>query len=168
MIDNIKYNVYIGYIQYVITFGWDICADVPSNRAKEDEMDIIISNSSGVPIYEQIEEQIKSQIMNKELIEGEALPSMRVLAKDLKISIITTKRAYEDLERDGFIESITGKGSFVKGINNDIVKENMMFAIEELLDKAVDKAIIGKVGCDELTEMLKLLYEEKMSDTTKE
>lgn len=124
-------------------------------------MDIILSNSSGVPIYEQIEEQIKSQIMSGNLVEGELLPSMRVLAKDLKISIITTKRAYEDLERDGFIESVTGKGSFVKGINNDIVKESMMFAIEELLDKAVDKAIIGKVSCEELTEMVRLLYDEK-------
>lgn len=124
-------------------------------------MDIIINNSSGVSIYEQIEEQIKSQIMNGELVEGEALPSMRVLAKDLKISIITTKRAYEDLERDGFIESVTGKGSFVKGINSDLVKENMMFAIEELLDKAVDKALLGKVSCEELTEMLSLLYQEK-------
>ena len=94
-------------------------------------MNIILSNSSGVPIYEQIEEQIKSQIMTGDLKEGDALPSMRVLAKDLKISIITTKRAYEDLERDGFIESVTGKGSFVKGINSDMVKENMMFAIEE-------------------------------------
>jgi GntR family transcriptional regulator len=124
-------------------------------------MNIILSNSSGVPIYEQIEEQIKSQIMTGELAEGDALPSMRVLAKDLKISIITTKRAYEDLERDGFIESVTGKGSFVKGINSDIVKENMMFAIEEYLEKAVDKAILGKVSKDELTEMLTLIYEEK-------
>ena len=124
-------------------------------------MDIIISNSSGVPIYEQIEEQIKSQIMTGELVEGEALPSMRTLAKDLKISIITTKRAYEDLERDGFIESVTGKGSFVKGINSDMVKENMMFAIEELLDTAVDKALIGKITYDELEQMLKLLYEDK-------
>lgn len=124
-------------------------------------MNIILSNSSGVPIYEQIEEQIKSQIMTGDIKEGDALPSMRVLAKDLKISIITTKRAYEDLERDGFIESITGKGSFVKGINSDIVKENMMFAIEEYLEKAVDKAILGKVSKEELTEMLTLIYEEK-------
>ena len=130
-------------------------------RAKEIHMDIIISNSSGVPIYEQIEEQIKSQIMTGELTEGDALPSMRVLAKDLKISIITTKRAYEDLERDGFIESVTGKGSFVKGINGDIVRENMMYAIEQLLETAVDKAILGKVSCEELNEMLSLLYEEK-------
>ncbi len=124
-------------------------------------MDIIISNSSGVPIYEQIEEQIKSQIISGELVEGDALPSMRVLAKELKISIITTKRAYEELERDGFIESVTGKGSFVKGINSDIVKENMMFAIEELLDKSVDKALLGKVSCEQLTQMLELLYNDK-------
>lgn len=124
-------------------------------------MDIIISNSSGVPIYEQIEEQIKSQIISGELVEGDGLPSMRVLAKELKISIITTKRAYEELERDGFIESVTGKGSFVKGINSDIVKENMMFAIEELLDKAVDKALLGKVSCEQLTQMLELLYSDK-------
>lgn len=124
-------------------------------------MDIIISNSSGVPLYEQIEEQIKKQIMTGELHEGDALPSMRILAKELKISIITTKRAYEELERDGFIESVTGKGSFVKGINSDIVRENMMFAIQELLEKAVDKAVMGKVTLDELKEMLSLLYEEK-------
>ena len=124
-------------------------------------MDIIISNSSGVALYEQIEEQIKSQIMTGELAEGDALPSMRVLAEDLKISIITTKRAYEDLERDGFIYSVTGKGSFVKGINGDIVKENMKFAIQELLESAVDKAILGKVSLDEMSEMLKLLYEDK-------
>ena len=126
-------------------------------------MDIIINNSSGVPIYEQIEEQIKGQIMSGELVEGEALPSMRILAKDLKISIITTKRAYEDLERDGFIESVTGKGSFVKGINSDIVKENMMFAIQEMLEAAVDKAILGKISYTEVSEMLKLLYDEKSS-----
>lgn len=124
-------------------------------------MDIIISNSSKVALYEQIEEQIKSQIMTGELAEGDALPSMRVLAKELKISIITTKRAYEELERDGFIYSVTGKGCFVRGINNDLVKESMMYAIQELLESAVDKAILGKVTLEELQEMLRLLYEEK-------
>ncbi len=124
-------------------------------------MDIILSNSSGTALYEQIQEQIKSQIMTGELAEGDALPSMRVLAKELKISIITTKRAYEELERDGFIYSVTGKGSFVKGINHEIAKESMMYAIQEILDKAVDKAILGKVTLEELQEMLKLLYEEK-------
>lgn len=142
----------------------DHAQERPYQRAKERNMDIIISNSSGVPIYEQIEEQIKSQIMTGELVEGDALPSMRLLAKELKISIITTKRAYEDLERDGFIQSITGKGSFVKGVNSDMVKENMMFAIQELLESAVDKAILGKVSLDELSEMLSLLYEEKKAE----
>lgn len=124
-------------------------------------MDIIISNSSGVPIYEQIEEQIKSQIMIGELQEGEALPSMRVLAKELKISIITTKRAYEDLERDGFIESVTGKGSFVKGINREMIRENVLFTIQELLENAVDKAILGQISKEELQEIIELLYDEK-------
>lgn len=124
-------------------------------------MDIIISNASGAPIYEQIEEQVKSQIMTGELAAGDALPSMRVLAKELKISVITTKRAYEDLERDGFIETVVGKGSFVKGVNNEIMKESMLFAIEEALEKAVDKAVLGKVTLDEMKEMLAIIYEEK-------
>ncbi|MDD6734274.1 MAG: GntR family transcriptional regulator [Lachnospiraceae bacterium] len=124
-------------------------------------MDIIISNTSGVPIYEQIEEQVKSQIMSGELVTGEALPSMRALAKDLRISVITTKRAYEDLERDGFIESVVGKGSFVKGVNNELMKESMLFVIEEFLEKAVDKAVLGKVSLDEMREMLDIIYKEK-------
>ena len=124
-------------------------------------MDIIISNASGVPIYEQIEEQIKSMIMIGELAAGDALPSMRLLAKELRISVITTKRAYEDLERDGFIESVVGKGSFVKGINSEIMKESMLFAIEESLEKAVDKAVLGKVSLSEMQEMLSIIYEEK-------
>ena len=124
-------------------------------------MDILISNASGVPIYEQIEEQIKSQIMTGELAAGDALPSMRILAKELKISVITTKRAYEDLERDGYIETVVGKGSFVKGVSGEIMKESMLYAIEELLDKAVDKAMLGKVSLAELQEMLGIIYEEK-------
>ena len=128
-------------------------------------MDIIISNSSGVPIYEQIKEQITSQIMSGDLIEGDSLPSMRVLAKELKISIITTKRAYEDLEREGFIYTVVGRGSCVKGIDGDLMKENMMFAVQEILENAVDKAILGKISQDDLHEMIRLLYEEKSTDT---
>ena len=124
-------------------------------------MDILISNASGVPIYEQIEEQIKSQIMTGDLAAGDALPSMRILAKELKISVITTKRAYEDLERDGYIETVVGKGSFVKGVSGEIMKESMLYAIGELLDKAVDKAMLGKVSLSELQEMLGIIYEEK-------
>ncbi len=124
-------------------------------------MNIIISNSSGVPIYEQIEEQIKTQIMAGSLSAGDALPSMRMLAKELKISIITTKRAYEDLERDGYISSVQGKGCFVNAMNSDLVKENMLFSIQELFDTAVDKAFIGKISLEELTETLSIIYKEK-------
>lgn len=127
-------------------------------------MDIIISNSSGVPIYEQIEEQIKSQIMTGELAAGDALPSMRMLAKDLKISVITTKRAFEELERDGFIESVVGKGSFVKGINSEIMRESMLRDIEDSLEKAADKAILGKISLDEMKEMLTVIFEEKHNE----
>lgn len=124
-------------------------------------MNILINNCSNQPLYEQIEEQIKNQILSGELSEGDALPSMRVLAKDLKISIITTKRAYEDLERDGYIVSVTGKGSFVRGLSEEYVRNNIRYAIEELFDAAVDKALVGNVSKEELTEMLKIIYEEK-------
>ncbi|MBO4399216.1 MAG: GntR family transcriptional regulator [Lachnospiraceae bacterium] len=124
-------------------------------------MNILINNSSGQPLYEQIEEQIKSQILSGELSEGDALPSMRVLAKDLKISIITTKRAYEDLERDGFIVSVTGKGSFVKGLNSEFVRESMLFEIEEMLEKVAEKAAVGGITLDELTERLRIITEEQ-------
>ena len=124
-------------------------------------MNIIISNSSGVPIYEQIEEQIKTQIMAGSLSASDALPSMRMLAKELKISIITTKRAYEDLERDGYISSVQGKGCFVNAMNSDLVKENMLFSIQELFDTAVDKAFIGKISLEKLTETLSIIYKEK-------
>ena len=124
-------------------------------------MNILINNSSGQPLYEQIEEQIKSQILSGELSEGDALPSMRVLAKDLKISIITTKRAYEDLERDGFIVSVTGKGSFVKGLNSEFVRESMLFEIEEMLEKVAEKAAVGGITLEELTERLRIITEEQ-------
>ncbi len=124
-------------------------------------MNILINNSSGQPLYEQIEEQIKSQILSGELSEGDALPSMRVLAKDLKISIITTKRAYEDLERDGFIVSVTGKGSFVKGLNSEFVRESMLFEIEEMLEKVAEKAAVGGITLEELMERLRIITEEQ-------
>ena len=92
------------------------------------------------------------------LSAGDALPSMRRLAKELKISIITTKRAYEDLERDGYISSVQGKGCFVNAMNSDLVKENMLFSIQELFDTAVDKAFIGKISSQELTETLRRIY----------
>ncbi len=124
-------------------------------------MNIIITNNSDSPIYEQIEEQIKGMILNGELKEGDALPSMRLLAKELRISIITTKRAYEELEREGFIESFTGKGSFVKGINTDVLKENVLFEIEEMFDAILEKASFAKISKEELTNIWNIMLEER-------
>ncbi|HBD64718.1 MAG TPA: GntR family transcriptional regulator, partial [Clostridiales bacterium] len=101
-------------------------------------MKIIISNSGGQPIYEQIVTQIKSLIISGELNEGDALPSMRLLAKELRISVITTKRAYEELEREGFIVSVTGKGSFVASKNIDLIREQRLKEIEGHMQSAVD------------------------------
>ena len=122
-------------------------------------MDIIISNASGKPIYEQITEQIKEQIMSGELNEGDPLPSMRALAQQLRISIITTKRAYEELERDGFIESFTGKGSFVAARNRELFREENLRQIEQSLTLAVGKAKLCGVSYEELSEILKMLFE---------
>lgn len=124
-------------------------------------MDIIITNNVESPIYEQIKEQIKALILNGNLKEGEALPSMRLLAKELRISIITTKRAYEELEREGYIESYTGKGSFVKSINREMVKETTICEIEELFDEILNKARIADISYEELMQTLQLLYEER-------
>ncbi|MBR0596806.1 GntR family transcriptional regulator [Sinanaerobacter chloroacetimidivorans] len=123
-------------------------------------MDIIISNSGNKPIYEQITTQIKSLILNGALQEGEALPSMRLLAKELRISVITTKRAYEDLERDGYIETVTGRGSFVAPKNLEFVKEEHLRQIEDHLQHAVDLAKRSDIRCNELIEILNLLYKD--------
>jgi GntR family transcriptional regulator len=127
-------------------------------------MDIIITNNSEKPIYDQIKEQIKELILKGELKEGDALPSMRLLAKELRISIITTKRAYEELERDGYIESYTGRGSFVKGIKHEVVREGVLYEIEELFEVAVGKVRLAKLSYEELEQRLKLLYEESQDE----
>ena len=121
-------------------------------------MDMITSNSSGEPIYQQISSQIKALILNGTLKAGDALPSMRTLAQQLRISVITTKRAYEDLERDGFIESYTGKGSFVKGQNTELLREEYLRQTEALLTQVCDKARQCELSLDELKEMLELIY----------
>ncbi len=121
-------------------------------------MDIILSNSSDEPIYAQIATQIKALIMNGTLKSGDALPSMRVLATQLRISVITTKRAYEELERDGFIETVAGKGCFVKTQNTDFLREEQMRQIEILLEKVCEQAKIADLSLEELREMLDLMY----------
>ena len=127
-------------------------------------MDIILSNSSNDPIYLQIVNQIKAMILSGELAEGEALPSMRNLAMQMRISLITTKRAYEELERDGFIESYTGKGSFVKGQNAELLRETHLKQIEEHLSQAVDIARMSGTTLDELQSSLALFYESPTTD----
>jgi GntR family transcriptional regulator len=123
------------------------------------KMNIIISNSSGQPIYEQIVSQIKSMIISGQLKEGEALPSMRLLAKELRISVITTKRAYDELEREGFIVSITGKGSFVAGKNLELIKEQLLKEIEDHMQEIVKLSKDCGLKLDELIEMMKLIHE---------
>jgi GntR family transcriptional regulator len=123
------------------------------------EMNIIISNSSGQPIYEQIASQIKSMIITGELREGEALPSMRLLAKELRISVITTKRAYDELEREGFIVSFTGKGSFVAGKNIELIKEQHLKEIENHMQEILKLSKECGLKLDEMIEMMTLLYE---------
>lgn len=123
-------------------------------------MNIIISNSTGKPIYEQITSQLKQKILTGELSPGDALPSMRLLAKELRISVITTKRAYEELERDGFIHTMVGKGSFVARPNMELLKEEQKREIEEYLELAAEKAKQCEISLGELQEMLSMLYEE--------
>ena len=121
-------------------------------------MNIIITNNGGVPIYEQIASQIKGLILSGSLKEGDPLPSMRTLAQDLRISVITTKRAYEILETEGLIESYTGKGSFVSAQNPELLREQNLREVEVHLQKAVDIAKRSGVSLEELSEILGMLY----------
>ncbi len=123
-------------------------------------MNINISNASGKPIYEQILDQVKAAILAGELKEGDALPSMRLLAKELRISVITTKRAYEELERAGFIVSYTGKGSFVAEQNHELMREQKLKEMEANLQAACETARLVGVSLEEMAEMLRILYEE--------
>lgn len=124
-------------------------------------MNIIISNSSQNPIYEQIVTQIKTAIMKEDLSEGDALPSIRSLAKELQISVITTKRAYEELERESFIETVPGKGSYVSTQNKDLIREKRLKTIEETLTDVVSESKFLNLSLEELQSMLTLLYAEE-------
>jgi GntR family transcriptional regulator len=123
-------------------------------------MRILIANSSPAPIYEQIVRQIEAQVIAGELLEGQPLPSIRKLAQDLQISVITTKRAYDELEAEGFIDTVAGKGTFVAAQNAEFLREKRMKAVEEKLAAAVAEAQLMGMGFDELSEMLRLLCEE--------
>lgn len=124
-------------------------------------MEIIISNSSGVPIYEQIKEQIKEKIIANELKENELLPSIRTLAKDLRCSVITTKNAYEELVKEGYVKTIPAKGFYVAKINKDIIREEQLNKIEQLLSEAIHLAKASNVSRAVLNEMLDILESEE-------
>ena len=124
-------------------------------------MNIIISNSSQEPIYEQIVKQIKSNIVKGELGEGEMLPSIRGLAQELQISVITTKRAYEELEHEGFVETVPGKGSFVSTQNKELIKEKKLKMMEEKIIEVIEESRDLNIPLEDLIEMLRFIYEEE-------
>ena len=124
-------------------------------------MEIIISNNTNKPIYEQITIQFKQMIMSGELKAGESIPSMRSLAKSLHVSVISVQRAYEDLQKDGFIETTVGRGSFVSSFNKNFVQEEKQREIEEHLQKAVDLGKESGINLSKLIDLLKIFYEEE-------
>ena len=124
-------------------------------------MNILIDNKSSAPIYEQIYSQIKAQIVSGALCEDAALPSIRSLAKDLRISVITTKRAYDELEREGFIYAVAGKGCFVAPKNVELLREENLKTIESYIEKIAQLAASCNLSREDITEMIKLIWEEK-------
>jgi len=123
-------------------------------------MDIVIRNNGETPIYDQIMQQIKAAILSGELAQGEMLPSMRLLARELRISVITTKRAYEELEHEGFITTVPGKGCFVAVQNPELLREENLRRVEEHLQRAIEEARNGGVSLEEMQSILSILYKE--------
>ncbi len=126
-------------------------------------MEIIISNNANKPIYEQITSQIKAMIMSGELQTGEPIPSMRSLAKSIHVSVITVQKAYEDLQRDGFIETTVGRGSFVSAQNKEFYQEEQQRRAEEHLQAAADIGRTSGIPVEKLVELLRLFYQEEES-----
>lgn len=141
------------YSIYTVIYRFNICC------FREERMEIIISNSGGKPIYEQITEQIKAQIIDGRLKSGESLPSMRVLAQNLKISVITTKRAYNDLESEGFIEVVAGKGCYVSDKDPQILREGNLKMAEKHISEAISVAKRSGISKEELKDMVDILFE---------
>ncbi len=125
-------------------------------------MNIIITNSSGLPIFEQIENSIKEAIFSNELKEGEMLPSVRSLANDLKISFLTVKRAYDELEKAGFIKTVQGKGSYVSPKNLDLIKEEKLKEIQGYIEKIYEVSKISNISKEEVIELFKMIFEEEI------
>ena len=128
-------------------------------------MKLIISNVSGVPIYEQIKQQVKAAILSGELKEEEALPSLRTLAKDLKISVLTVTRAYTELEQEGFVKNVQGRGCFVLGSGSELMKEQLICKVENGLTEAIKAAKIANLSNEELHHLLDILLEANKVET---
>ena len=143
-VDNYVNTVYTVYIQ-----------------KRGDLVNIFIDNKSGLPIYDQIYTQIKAQIISGALQEDEALPSIRNLAKDLRISVITTKRAYDELEKEGFIYTVAAKGCFVAPKNVELLREENLKTIESYIEKIAQLAVSCNLNSDDIAEMVKLIMEDK-------
>ena len=124
-------------------------------------MEIIISSNNSKPIYEQITSQIKAKIMSGELAAGQPIPSMRALAKAIHVSVITVQKAYEDLQRDGFIETTVGRGSFVSALNKNFMQEEQQRKAEEHLQAAADIGRANGISLEKLLELLTLFYQEE-------
>lgn len=127
-------------------------------------MKLIVSNISGVPIYEQIKQQVKSAILSGELREEESLPSLRTLAKELKISVLTVTRAYSELEEEGFVKNMQGRGCYVLGRGSELIREQMICKIESALTDAINTARIAELDQTELHRLLDILWEENSND----
>ena len=127
-------------------------------------MKLIISNVSGVPIYEQIKQQVKAAILSGELKEEEALPSLRTLAKDLKISVLTVTRAYTELEQEGFVKNVQGRGCFVLGSGSELMKEQLICKVENGLTEAIKEAKNANLSNEELHHLLDILLEANTDD----
>ena len=127
-------------------------------------MKLIISNVSGVPIYEQIKQQVKAAILSGELKEEEALPSLRTLANDLKISVLTVTRAYTELEQEGFVKNVQGRGCFVLGSGSELMKEQLICKVENSLTEAIKAAKIANLSNEELHHLLDILLEANTDD----
>ena len=125
-------------------------------------MNIIITNSSGIPIFEQIENAIKEAIFSNELKEGEMLPSVRSLANDLKISFLTVKRAYDELEKAGFIKTVQGKGSYVSPKNLDLIKEEKLKEVQDYIEKIYEVSKLSNISKEEIKELFKMIFEEEL------
>ena len=126
-------------------------------------MKLIISNVSDVPIYEQIKQQVKSAILSGELQEEEALPSLRTLAKDLKISVLTVTRAYTELEQEGFVKNVQGRGCYVMGRGSELIREQLIRKVESGLSEAISAAEVANLSAQELHHLLDILMEENIN-----